>query len=75
MVYRLSKKEVNERDKPFIIALCFVFAFIGLIFLGGAGVLAGNVAIEEYVKQLIGNITGIVGTVVAFYFGTKRKTG
>jgi len=69
----MSEPMVKEKDKPFIIAMCFVIGFLAFIFLGAAGVLAGNVPIENYVKDMVGGILGIVGTVVAFYFGTKFK--
>jgi hypothetical protein len=64
---------VNEADKPFIIAMILVCSFVALIFIGAVGVLIGNIEIIDYVYQMIGNITGIVGTILAFYFGTKMK--
>lgn len=68
-----AKETVSEKDKPFIIALMFVVGFFALIFAGLLAINYGNPYMEAYIDKVLGGILSIVGTVVAFYFGTKTS--
>ena len=70
IVIRMSEI-VNERDKPFIIALVFIIGFFALLFMGAVGILWNNASIADYVKEMIVGVVGILGTIVGFYFKTK----
>jgi len=66
-------KSIAESDKPFILAVIFALAFVGLIFGGLIGVNYGNPYITEYIEKMLPPIIAIVGSVVAFYFGKKSQ--
>ena len=68
----MSAEVVNEKDKPFIIALIFTIGFFALVFFGAAGVLWNNAGIESYIKEMTTGVIGILGTIVGFYFMKKN---
>lgn len=70
----MPDKMVNEKDKPFILALILVGALLGVIFGGMMAVNYGNVMMEEYVDKILAFLGGMVTTIIGFYFGKKNSS-
>ena len=68
-----KKLEVSEADKPFILSLIFVIGFFVLLLFGAVGALLGNTNVTGYITSALTGVSGIVGTVVGFYFKTKSS--
>lgn len=69
----MPEEAVNEKDKPFILALLLLAGFLGVIFGGMLAVNFGNPYMEAYVDKILATLGGAVLTVLGFYFGTKKS--
>lgn len=69
-IVRITKtskiREVTEADHKFIIAACMVISYAIMLAIP---ILAGNKEILQLVAATMG---GPVGTVIGYYFGTKK---
>lgn len=63
--------KLDEKDKPFIIAMMFIVGFFALIFVGAYGAFMNISAVGAYIDKVLVGVAGIVGTVVGYYFKSK----
>lgn len=60
-------KTVNDADRKFILAVLVIAAFIAMLIIPLA---TNNV---ELFKTVATVMTGLVGTIIGYYFGSEKK--
>ena len=69
-IVRITKtrkiREVTEADHKFIIAACMVISYAIMLAIP---ILTGN---KETLELVAATMSGPVGTVIGYYFGTKK---
>ena len=69
----MSETVINEKDKPFIIAI-YLITILAVIFCAGLiGAFYDKQLILDYIGQIVGGIITLVTAAVTFYFGTKNN--
>lgn len=61
------ERSINEADRKFILAVLVVIAYIIMI---GIPVATNN---TELFKTVASTMTGVVGTILGYYFGSKKE--
>jgi hypothetical protein len=62
------EKTITEADRKFILAVTVVIAYVIMLLIP---IGTGNI---ELFKEVATAMTGVVGTIIGYYFGSKKGT-
>ena len=62
------EKTITEADRKFILAATIVVAYVIMLLIP---ILTNNI---ELFKEIATTMTGVVGTIIGYYFGSKKET-
>jgi hypothetical protein len=62
------EKTITEADRKFILAATIVVAYVIMLLIP---ILTNNI---ELFKEIATAMTGVVGTIIGYYFGSKKET-